>query len=288
MHILAQRPNSLVIINDSDAIEKFYRQKRHWEQEAANLRFLADAQEHGLTIGCPIPKLIASDTMGSSTSHAEHPYRNTMQRLHGTQADQRPASTEAAWATNLATVIFNMHTALQPYIADWTRKFGEQDALLKHILEDKAASILEQTSDAHIRRGVEQAAKYLKQHMPRYASQRTLSYQDLNLSNILVDERNHITGIVDWVTFGLTHPGLTLYQLAARPHIWEPFQKQYINLGGTIQDDILYAAALIHVAWSITIWAPLVAGTEHELDVDETLQRFHSIYRNAVEVCGFR
>lgn len=105
---------------------------------------------------------------------------------------------------------------------------------------------------------------------------------------VLVDEQNHITGIVDWVTFGLTHPGLTLYQLAARPHIWEPFQKQYTNLGGTIQDDILYAAALIHVAWSITVWAPLVAGTEHELDVDETLQRFHSIYRTAVEVCSFR
>lgn len=50
MEILSLRPNSVVAVNSSDSVVKFYKQKIQWEQEASNLTFLAGARKQGFYI----------------------------------------------------------------------------------------------------------------------------------------------------------------------------------------------------------------------------------------------
>jgi hypothetical protein len=70
------------------------------------------------------------------------------------------------------------------------------------------------------------------------------------------------------------HPTLSLYQLATHPSLWRHIKKQYEKLGGKIMEDILYAAATIHLAW-----APLICQELGlELDDDETREGLEKMY----------
>src|ERR1700722_11147204 len=146
MEILGRRPNSIVIARTLNSVEKFYKSKGDWEQERSHLSFLANIKSQGFNIGCAIPKLIT--TQASSELRVDndtYTFSNTMERLHGVPADQEFAKKNTkTWGTNLANVVFNLHTRSQSYVTDWITRFGEEDTLLSHILEDKAAQVLRQ------------------------------------------------------------------------------------------------------------------------------------------------
>jgi len=280
MNILGKGFGGVVVADTPTSVRKFYGTEQWWANEKTHLRFLAEMQGQGFSIGCTIPKLIESaDTRVWEVDGKSYGYCNTMEFIPGVVAGSgfKDKNLETL-GTHLGTVLANMHVRSALYIPEWKTEFGDEDTLLTHIFNDKAAQVLRKGTGANAKSQVKEAVDYLEERKGLLASERTLSHLDLNLNNILVTKGNAIEGLVDWGDFGLTHPSLSLYQLATKPALWSHIRKQYEESGGMIRRDIVYAAATIHLAWVPVIWEE----RHFELDEDEARERLQEIYQSFV------
>ena len=277
-NILGQGFGGVVVADTPTSVKKFYVSEQWWEHEKKHLGFLAEIQRQGFGIGCTIPKLIESaDKRTWEVDGKTYRYCNTMELIPGVTAwSEFKGKNLETLGTNLGTVLANMHVRSASYIPQWKAEFGDEDTLLTHIFKDKAAQVLQKGTDATAKSQVKDVLEYLEKRKDLLVSERTLSHLDLNLNNILVTKDNAVEGLVDWGDFGLTHPSLSLYQLATKPALWQHIKQHYEKSGGTIRSDIVYAAATIHLAWVPVIWK------EHhfELDEDETHERLQEVYRS--------
>lgn len=274
MEILSQRPRSVVIAQSDKYVEKLYTLETQWRQEASNLSFLREIQGKGFSMGCNIPELVSSSEEDRTIGDKTYKYCNVMQRLYGTPSGEILDDEDIkVWSNNLAEVIFTLHYQSKQYVDIWVAKFGKEDNLLEHILQDKAARTLDSNINGSLKPMISQAAKYLEVNVSSHAECNTLSHQDINRSNILIDKNNKVDGLVDWVDFGLTNPTLSLYQLVVRPTVWKSFESRYTELGGVIDYGVLYAAAVLHLAWALEVWYPSIAhGLNMKKDSDETYE----------------
>ncbi len=276
MKIIGQGFRGVVVADGPDTVKKFYTSERLWRQERVKLEFVSVLQKKGLDIGCRIPNIVDS-AQGEPQRIEDTTYRfwNRMELVPGVPISKNyPTKSLEALGRSLGTVLHRLHYETRRYTSRWVSRFGTKDELWEHLFVEKAGRTLKEESDSKILRYVTVAAEYLKDRETSVRSQRTLSHGDLNTNNILADKRNAIEGLVDWDGFGLTHPTISLYQLATIPNLWRHVRKQYTELGGAILDDILYAAAVIHLAW-----APL-ACREHgvSLDESETRENLEDVY----------
>jgi hypothetical protein len=276
-NILGQGHGGVVVADTPTSVKKFYASRQWWKNEKTHLKFLAEIQGQGFSIDCTIPKLIESADKGAwKIDGKTYHYCSTMELIPGVTAwSEYTGKDLETLGIHIGTILLSMHTRSQSYIPQWKAEFGGKDKLLTHIFKDKAAQVLRKGADVTAKNQVKEAVKYLEERKDLLTSERTLSHLDLNLNNILVTTANDIEGLVDWGDFGLTHPSLSLYQLATKPSLWLYIKKQYEKSGGIIRDDIVYAAATIHLAWVPVIWKE----RHFELDEDETHERLQEIYQ---------
>jgi hypothetical protein len=252
MKILGKGLYGVVMQDGRDTVKKFYRGREGWEKEVGALQFLADLQRQGFDIGCKIPRLLES-AEGGPWRVDDRPYNfyTIMDFVAGVRANQDfPGKDCKILGEHLGTILFNMHSRSRAYIDQWISQKGERDKLFYHILTEKAEMVLAEEKDEIIRGYAAMAARYLRDRQALLAADRTISHTDLNLNNIMANRENKVEGLVDWGDLGFTNPCLTLYQLATAPYLWTHVRRQYKKLGGTIMDDVVYAAAIIHLTWA--------------------------------------
>lgn len=276
--VLGQGLKGIVVADGEGAVRKFYAAESEGLEEEAQLTFLGQLQDQGFNIGCAIPRLL--EVVGSGNWQIEggtYVYCNRMERIPGTCARlAAPGYTEQQTellGRDLGAIGFSMHALSRAYVAQWKRTFTNEDRLLTHILEDKAAQVIREEPDPSVRSRVRDAARYLEEQCPPVASENTLSHLDFTLSNTQASPEGRVNGIVDWATFGLTNPSLSLYQLAHR-RVWPYVKRQYEQAGGSIREDIVFAAAAIHLAWSPIICEQL----GFPLGEDETRPCFEAMH----------
>jgi hypothetical protein len=180
--------------------------------------------------------------------------------------------------THLGALLFAMHNTSQLYIEQYLTQAGDKDNLLRHILDDNAAHVMRVLSkepNIGTLAKAQEALAYLQGKRTLLNRQRTLTHTDLNLSNILIDKAGRVQGLVDWGSFGFSNPSLAMYQLATRPRLWVHIKRKYEALGGLILDDILYAAATIHLAWAPIICKELGLPLAKD-DDQEMLERMYA------------
>ncbi len=280
MKILGQGHKGIVVTDTVGAARKFYLSEAEALKEQAQLEFVASMQEQGFDIGCTVPKLLEVVGKGKwEIDGKTYVYCNRLERIPGINAMQAMpdfADHETAiLGKDLGAVIFTMHAASKPHVERWKRAFWSHDDLLRHLLEEKAAQVIREEPNRSVVERVKEAARYLEDRRESLAAENTLSHCDLNLPNVLVNTSGHVNGLVDWGGFGLTNPSLCLYQLAARPAVWPHVKRQYEHMGGAIQEDIVYAGAVIHLAWAPIICAELGLP----LDDDSTREHFEAMYK---------
>ena len=278
MEVLGQGHGGVVIADSASVVKKFYLAQVNGVSEQQQLTFLGSLQDQGFDIGCTIPKLLEIVGKGNwKIGGKAYVYCNRMERVRGVSArlailDFNERQTKKL-GEDLGNIIFALHTLSKAYAEQWKSAFGGEDKLLVHILEDKAAYVIRQGSDQHVSARVKDTASYLEKQRESLASENTLSHLDLTLSNTQVSDTGHVNGLVDWGDFGLTNPSLSLYQLADRP-VWPHVKLQYEHMGGSIREDITYAAAAINLAWAPIFCSQLGLPLEEEY----TREYFEAMY----------
>lgn len=286
MKILGQGHKGIVIADGKKAVKKFYLSVTEWEREKTHLAFLEELQDQGFSIGCTIPKLLKSVGQGTWEIDGKlYRFCNQIEYIPGANANQSITDFThkklEVLGKDLGKIAFAMHFSSKAYTDPWKRTFGKKGSLLDHILKDKAAQVTREASEQGTKKAVSLAASYLADKRELLATEATLSHLDFTLSNTQVDVDGHVMGLVDWGSFGLTNPSLSLYQLAPTP-IWPYAKQEYENRGGVIRKDILFAAATIHLAWAPIICQKL----GFPLDIDETQRNFKIMYEN-FRSCSF-
>jgi len=278
MEILGRGHKGIVIVDTATSIKKFYESELEAEEEQISLEFLGNLQDQGFNIGCTIPRLLEVIGEGAWEVEGKTYIRcNRMERIPGISARQAIAHFNQpqleTLGKNLGTIAFALHSLSKAYIELWKRIDTSQDKLLEHVLDDKAAQVLREEPDKGVTARVKDAAQYLEDQRESLAPDNVLSHLDLSLSNILVSDTSHVNGLVDWGSFGLTNPSLSLYQLAARP-VWPYVKQQYEQEGGSVREDIVYGAASIHLAW-----APIICNQLGlPIEPHETRDHFEAMY----------
>ena len=276
--ILGQGVGGVVVADSANVVKKFYFFQSDGVSEQQQLTFLGSLQDQGFDIGCTIPRLLEVVGEGKwKVDDKTYAYCNRMERVPGTCARLAvPTFTEREieiLGKDLGTAAFNLHTLSKAYMEQWQRTFGEGDRLLAHILGDKAAQVMREEPDQSVRTRIKDAAAYLENQCRSQASENTLCHVDFSLSNTQASDTGHVNGLVDWGGFGITNPSLSLYQMAARS-VWPHLKRQYKQMGGSIREDIVYAAASIHLAW-----APIICKQLNlPLEPEETRDRLEVMY----------
>lgn len=268
MEVLGQGHGGIVVADSASSVKKFYLAQVNGVNEQQQLTFLGGLQDQGFDIGCTIPRLLEIVGEGSWEIDGKvYTYCNRMERVPGTSARLAVPGFTAEkieiLGQDLGSIAFSLHALSKAYIEQWIRTFGEKDKLLAHILEDKAGQVVREGPNRSVNERVKHAAGYLQSQCVSVASENTLGHLDYSLSNTQVSNTSHVHGLVDWGDFGLTHPALSLYQLATRP-VWPYVKRQYEHMGGSIREDITYAAAAINLAWAPIICAQLGVPVEPE------------------------
>lgn len=277
MEILGQGHKGIAIADGEKAVKKFYLIKEHGEREQAHLVLLADLQRMGFNIGCVIPELLEAVGEGSwQLAGKTYTYCNRLERIPGTAAHLAiPDLSKQELETlgiSLGNVLFAMHTHSKDYEEQWKPALGREDQLLAHILEEKAAQVMRDGFDQEAKAWTREAAAYLENQHEAMSKEQVLSHHDLSLPNILVGVAGQVEGLVDWFGLGPTSASLSLYQLSPSP-LWPYVKQQYEERGGTINEDIVYAAATIHLAWAPIICRQLGIP----LDEDQTRRQLEAI-----------
>lgn len=254
MEILGKGHKGIVVADTASTVQKFYASRTEAEAEQANLTFLELIQEQGFDIGCIIPKFVAELGEGHwDIDGNQYYYSNCMQRISGvcgrTVVNDLTDRQIASLGRQLGSVSAAIHTRSNAFVGQWKDQRGDNDELLTHIIEDKAGQVQREEPDESIAQRVSVAANYLQEVCASLTKEKTLSHLDFTLDNTQVDEGPRIVGIVDWGSFGLTHPSLSLYQLSTNS-VWPHVKSQYEQLAGPLREDIIYAASVIHTAWA--------------------------------------
>ncbi len=278
MRVLGQGHHGVVIAGKPGTVEKFYNTTVEWEKEKAKLTFLAHLQKSGFTVNYIIPELINSATGTWKINGRSYNFCNVMQHISGTPAgDGVNQQNLESFGRALGILLAEMHQQTKAFTLQYKKDTGAEDMLLHHIVDENAGKIKKietEENDRQVRQWVDEAADYLQKELPQRTAEMTLSHQDLNLWNILIDGKGSVNGLVDWGDFGITHPSLSLYQLATNPTLWAHIKKHYQAAGGVILEDIIYAASTIHLAW-----APLICKELGQaLDEHETRTRLNEVY----------
>jgi aminoglycoside phosphotransferase (APT) family kinase protein len=87
---------------------------------------------------------------------------------------------------------------------------------------------------------IEAAFQWLKLHIADGVGERTLVHGDFSLSNVLIDEHDEISAILDWEFAGLGNPAADLgwfYMGASRLGSWDLFLRSYAQAGGRLPDQ---------------------------------------------------
>lgn len=279
MEILGYGLGGVVVADTAHTVRKFYLTEKDGRAEEEHLSYVNDLQKQGFDIQCVIPQLL--EVVGQGRWEVEgktYVYCNRMERVSGVSARKLLAtfSEEATQrlGKSLGTSALAMHRPPKTYIEQWKRKYGTEDIMLAHILNDKARAVLSENSDSSATERVADAARYLKKECAALASTNTLSHLDFSLANTQTDLNGRLYGIVDWGMYGFSNPSLSLYSLTYRT-VWPYVRDQYRQLGGTVREDIAYAAAAIHLAW-----APLISKQrDFPLDSDETPENFEVMWK---------
>lgn len=247
MGILGRGHHSIVVAAGDKYVEKFYSSAKEARREAKALGFVQNLSVKGFDIRCKIPAFIGKVEQGRYRIGDElFHYKGKMDRLYGVQMSKMQNLNFLVG--DLAQIIASFHVESRPFIKTWTQNSGPQDHLLNHILKDKAGLVLKKETSKEIRTLVRNAANYLAKRDNKLKKEWTLSHLDINPTNVLIKPHGQIEGLVDWGSFGLTHPSISLYQLVDLK-IWPKFRKEYSRSGPAIRDDLLYASAAIHFAW---------------------------------------
>ncbi len=261
MNIIAKGFHGIVLKKSATIVRKYHTSEQQWRDEIDNLTYLANISN--LDIGCTIPKLYDSGSAVEVIDGTSYSYWTEMELIPGKTAHELVIRANTGdpilIGRSIGTVLFKMHNASK-LIADDDRLITKNsDRLLRHILSDKVAKIIHVDKDPVRLSIVQEAADYLSLHAQTIAQQAVLSHQDLNMQNIIMNDDQTVEGLVDWSSFGKTHPSLALYQLA-KEEIWPYLEMRYEELGGSIHRDIMYAATTIHLAWARAYW--LEAGDQ--------------------------
>jgi aminoglycoside phosphotransferase (APT) family kinase protein len=86
---------------------------------------------------------------------------------------------------------------------------------------------------------IEAAFQWLKVHIADGVGERTLVHGDFSLSNVLIDDNDEVTAILDWEFAGLGNPAADLgwfYVGASRLGNWDLFLRAYAKGGGRLPD----------------------------------------------------
>ncbi len=280
MSVLGQGHSGVVVLHTKDSVKKYYKAERSWQEEKDFLTFLADIQKQGFTIGCTIPKLLDSSEGSWKVEGKTYRHCNTMGFVPGVQSNANFTDEQLEiLGTHIGSILYAMHHGSEPYVEQYADQFGDKDELVAHIFDDNAAKVikvLREETDKDVLGKVKEVLAYLQSKKNLLLADRTLTHTDLNQPNILVNEDSHVQGLVDWGSFGYTNPSLTMYQLATKPKLWPHIKEQYKKLGGEIMEDIVFAAATIHLAWSPIICAEL----DLPLPKDRTREVFEQMYKN--------
>jgi aminoglycoside phosphotransferase len=277
MNIIGRGMCGVVVGDTETSVKKFYKVKEDWEKEKTRLAFLTSMKEQGFDIDCTIPKLISASAGGEwSVNGKTYNYCAKMELIPGVRADVKFNREELEkLGTSLGTALFIMHSTSGPFVSQWINSFGSDDELFDQILKEKATKVLAEETDKRVLSWVAEVKGYLEDQEAQLMNQRCLSHIDLNLPNIIVNNDDHsIEGLVDWGAFGLTSSSMSMYQLVGKSDLWTHVKKQYMKLGGTIREDILCAAATIHLAW-----APIICK-EVGMDIpkDDTPKKLEDMY----------
>ena len=229
MKIIAKGFHGIVLKKSATIVRKYHTSEQQWRDEIDNLTYWTEME---LIPGKTAHELVIRTNTGDP----------------------------ALIGRSIGTVLFKMHHAPELIADEYDRLMTKNsDRLLRHILSDKVAKIIHVDKDPARLSVVQEAADYLSFHAQTIAQQAVLSHQDLNMQNIIMNDDQAVEGLVDWSSFGTTHPSLALYQLA-KEEIWPYLEMRYEELGGSIHRDIVYAAATIHLAWARAYW--LEAGDQ--------------------------
>lgn len=252
MKIIAKGFQGIALKKSATIVRKYHASERQWRDEIDNLIYLGNIPN--LDIGCTIPRLYDSGSEVKVIDGKSYSYWTEMELIPGKTAHELVIRTNTGdpmlIGRSIGTVLFKMHNAPKSVADDYDRLMTKNsDRLLRHILNDKIAKIIHVDKDPVRLAMVQEAADYLSLHAQTISQQSVLSHQDLNMQNIIINDDQTVEGLVDWPSFGKTHPSLALYQLA-KEDAWPYIEMRYEELGGSIRKDIMYAAATIHLAWS--------------------------------------
>jgi len=283
MNIVGQGHQSIVIADTADSVKKFYLSETEALREQEQLSFIAIMQQDGLDLGCAISKLLEVIGAGAwRINDKTYGYCIRLERIPGANAKQVSSrlnfqQTEAL-GRDLGNISFNLHTQTMTYRSRWKRKFTNNGKeLLDHLLEDKAWQVLNEEPDRIVKAKVKAAANYLRDRYAHLNNGNTLNHRDLSLSNVLVSADGRANGLVDWSSFGLAHPSLSLYELIYEP-VWPYVKSQYEQRGGSLEEDIAYAAAIIHLAWAPIISKQLGIPL-HESETRDAFEAMHEKFQ---------
>lgn len=256
MKIIGKGLHGIALKKSGTIVRKYHTVEQEWRDEIDNLTRLANIQN--LDIGCTIPKLYDSGSAVKVIDGTSYSYWTEMELIPGETANELVIRTDtgdpALIGRSIGTVLFKIHHVPKSVVDNYDQlKKQDPEHLLRHILNDKIAKIIQVDKDPVRLSMVNEAADYLSHHAQTIAQQAVLSHRDLNMQNIMINDNQMVEGLVDWSSFGKAHPSLVLYQLA-REEVWPYLEMRYEELGGSIQRDIMYAATTIHLAWSRAYW----------------------------------
>lgn len=248
MKIIGKGFHGIVLKETGSTVKKFYTSRSQRDEEKLYLEFV---NEMNFNTDCKIPVMHQSNIDDHTEINGVEYYHSAIMDLipGHTAKSQLSTSESGLLGRSIARVLYTMHTQNKQYIEAWKEKNGNTDRLWEHIFNDKAASVLNDSTDPIVKELIDDVTQYLASCRADLEKERVLSHLDLNLSNIMTDD-SAVTGLVDWGSFGFTHPSISIYQLAKSTSLWLHIEKEYTSLGGQIRKDILYAATCIHVAWS--------------------------------------
>jgi Ser/Thr protein kinase RdoA (MazF antagonist) len=270
MQILGKGHYSIVIAENDLVVKKFYSSAEELSEERDHLCFLHDLEKQGICFDFKIPLFLGEEKGDFKIDKVNYQYVSRMERLRGASLGFLLDGGQDLTATenNLGHAVFQLHHQLRPFVGQWQKEFGNSDSLLNHILNDKAEKVIIEERDQDILKAVKEAAEYLLNNKSLIEKEHTISHTDLNPNNILVGMGGKIEGLVDCGSFGLTHPSISLYQLATIPQFWPKVRNSYEKSGGILRQDLLYAASTIHLAWAPLklkeLGIPLSAGEDRK------------------------
>jgi len=271
MNIIGKGHHSIVVAWDQNTIIKYYDIESEAINEESNLLFLESLLQKGLDLTFKIPKYFSKEEVDFNYDGISYSYKACMERIQGDNLSKIIAWEQCdlnGMGIKLARASYEMISKLSFFWEDWSNINGQADELFIHIIDDKAEKVLQEEENQTIFIIVKEAMEYLLQKEICFKDTRTLSHIDMNFGNIIINDKLEVEWFVDWGSFWYTYPALVFYQMVTHKNLWASFENEFKKLWGDLEKDILYAAAIIHNAWSPLklqeMWLPYDRDAYHQ------------------------